>query len=84
MPRQNHKPQHKSSQHHPRLPKRRRRTPKKQNSDKLIAATNPVTTLMLQDKASLVKIILEQEETIDRLAKSIKRHAEIETTDSDE
>jgi len=39
---------------------------------------------MLQDKASLVKIILEQEETIDRLAKSIKRHAEIETTDSDE
>jgi len=38
--------------------------------------------LILKDKDTLVKKIIEQEATIDRLAKSIKRHAEIEVDDT--
>jgi hypothetical protein len=48
----------------------------------IASATPQYDYLILKDKDALVKKIIEQEATIDRLAKSIKRHAEVEVADN--
>ena len=68
---------------HHRPQKKRNQNPRKPSSETVITSVTPqYDYLILKDKDTLVKKIIEQEATIDRLAKSIKRHAEIEVDDT--